>query len=116
MKTSDLKWISIWCRQFSVNFGDLFLNTGDSTDEPIAEGDDHDDDHDDDLPPPLLEPTNNAHDPTRHDPDWKDDSDAYSEPEGEAEHGHAHAEGAAGRVVAMMSSSLSVIVLAYLLI
>ena len=25
MKVSDLKWISVWCRKYSVNFGELVL-------------------------------------------------------------------------------------------
>ena len=24
-KVTNLRWISLWCRQFGVNFGDLFL-------------------------------------------------------------------------------------------
>ena len=33
------------------------------------------------LPPPLIEPVSNAHDPKSRDHDWKDDLDAYAEPE-----------------------------------
>ena len=25
VKVSDLKWISVWCREFSVNFGDFII-------------------------------------------------------------------------------------------
>lgn len=28
MKTSDLRWISVWCRQFRVDFGNLFFDKG----------------------------------------------------------------------------------------
>ena len=26
LKVNDLKWISVWCRKFSINFGDLILD------------------------------------------------------------------------------------------
>ena len=26
VKVTDLKWISLWCRQFGVNFGEAFLD------------------------------------------------------------------------------------------
>ena len=26
LKVSDLKWLSIWCRQFEVNFGDVIIS------------------------------------------------------------------------------------------
>jgi hypothetical protein len=34
IEVADLKWISVWCRRFSVNFGDLVIEK----DQPAAEG------------------------------------------------------------------------------
>jgi len=107
LKATDIKWLSVWCRRFRVNFGDMFfpedLSFEDNTLDVavLPEGDhDHDHDHDEDesadaegakpedLPPPLVEPTHNAHDPNRHDEGWKEDPDALSssaESEAEAE-------------------------------
>lgn len=73
LKSTDIKWLSVWCRAFRVNFGDLIFPDGL---ELAASGD-----VEDDLPPPLVEPTNNAHDPNRHDDDWDSDASAKSEPE-----------------------------------
>ena len=25
LKPKDIKWLSVWCRQFKVNFGDVFV-------------------------------------------------------------------------------------------
>jgi len=96
LKATDIKWLSVWCRQFRVNFGDMFFpedlafedNTLDSAVLP-----EHDDEESadaegakpEDLPPPLVEP-HNAHDPDhRHDEGWKEDPDALSEAESESE-------------------------------
>ena len=27
LKSSEIKWVSVWCRQFHVNFGDVFFPT-----------------------------------------------------------------------------------------
>lgn len=95
LKATDIKWLSVWCRRFRVNFGDMFFpedlafedNTLDSAVLP-----EHDDEESadaegakpEDLPPPLVEP-HNAHDPNRHDEGWKEDPDALSEAESESE-------------------------------
>ena len=63
MLVSDLKWLSVWCRHYSVNFGDTVIEipvvTGDidydqqedfSNPEPESEPELEDDD-DDELPP-----------------------------------------------------------------
>ncbi len=36
VEVSDLKWISVWCRRFSVNFGDLLIDNV-STESPLEE-------------------------------------------------------------------------------
>ena len=91
MKTTDLKWLSVWCRRFAVNFGDMFFPEGLTLDEEATAEDhhEHDDENDiedesipEDLPPPLIEPVN-SHDPSHRDHDWKDDSDVYSAAESE---------------------------------
>jgi len=91
LKATDLKWMSVWCRQFRVNFGDIFFPADLSvhSDDESADAETTDE-----LPPPIK-PVPNAHDPTRHDEDWKEDSDvAYSEAESEAE-SEGEAEGSA---------------------
>ena len=73
LKATDIKWLSVWCRRFRVNFGDMFfpedLSFEDNTLDVavLPEGDhEHDHDHDEDesadaegakpedLPPPLV--------------------------------------------------------------
>lgn len=85
VKMSDLKWMSVWCRQFAVNFGDVYFPADLKMDEEDVAIEQEEGSIPEDLPPPLIEPVHNAHDPNRHDEDWKDDSDAYSEPESESE-------------------------------
>jgi len=107
-QVSDLKWLSVWCRAFTVNFGDLVADftlggegseaEAESESEPETtdggESDDIDAHH-----PPLVSPeNNNAHDPhhrhhdhgDHHDHDHKHDADAEAEAEG-----YAGAEGEA---------------------
>ena len=84
MKTTDLKWLSVWCRRFAVNFGDMFFPE-DLTLEQAGDDDENDVEDEsipEDLPPPLIEPVN-SHDPSHRDHDWKDDPDAYSAAESE---------------------------------
>merc|ERR1711956_11655 len=104
-KATEIKWLSVWCRRFAVNFGDMSFAEDLSFEDNsldvaiLPEGDhDHDDDDadaegakpEDSLPPPLVEPTHNAHDPNRHDDGWKEDPDALSaSAEGEPELGHS---------------------------
>lgn len=79
LKSSDIKWLSVWCRAFHVNFGDMIF-----ADDLVSIPEE--------VPPPLIEPIHNAHDPNRHDEDWKEDADAESsasEPESESEPGSA---------------------------
>lgn len=90
---TDLKWISVWCRQFSVNFGDLVVperfslgkattvttastttTTATTTTTTTAATSSTTD-----LPPPLVHPSNTL------DHDHDEDSDVQSEPESEPE-------------------------------
>ena len=82
LKATDIKWLSVWCRAFSVNFGDIYfpddLSFSDSDLDSAVLTSDHDHEHHDEadesasaegsipdeLPPPLK-PVNNAHDPNR---------------------------------------------------
>lgn len=99
LKATDIKWLSVWCRAFQVNFGDLQfpkdLSFEDNTlDSAVLTGPSDDHDHEDeesadaegdkldDLPPPLLEPVHNAHDPNHRHHD--EDADALSEAESES--------------------------------
>ena len=97
INASDLKWLSVWCRAYSVNFGDTALTFPEpALGEPDKEDDEEKEeaavpegypepekDIPDDVPPPLIEPASipevsndihNAHDPNhRHDDDsWED--------------------------------------------
>ena len=69
LKATDIKWLSVWCRAFQVNFGDLSFPedlsfednsldsavlTGSSDDHEDEESADAEGDKLDDLPPPLL--------------------------------------------------------------
>lgn len=107
MKATDLKWLSVWCRQFSVNFGDVVF----PDDLELVEEDTEEVAIPEELPPPVIEPVHNAHDPNRHDEDWKEDGDAYSEAESESE---AEAESSAAQT-RLTLSMLFCIVCAYLL-
>ena len=39
VKVTDLRWISVWCKKFSVNFGDLFFDFNAQKDEERDEDD-----------------------------------------------------------------------------
>ena len=71
LKATDIKWLSVWCRAFQVNFGDLTFPEDlsfedNSLDSAVLTGPSDDHDHEDeegadaegdkldDLPPPLL--------------------------------------------------------------
>ena len=94
LKTTDLKWISVWCRAFQVNFGDLTFPDGLALEEATPESEPEPVTHaaipsskPTELPPPVLSPVDNdisnVHNTHRHD----QDADAYpeSEPESESE-------------------------------
>jgi len=104
IKVTDLKWFSVWCRQFKVNFADVIFPPNFKLDPSGGEtirgegeegsdssvkfdqgGHEHDQHHEDaeqehdGLPPPLKPPTSNAHPGDR---DHGEDPDV--QPEGEA--------------------------------
>jgi len=70
MKVSDLKWFSVWCRKFAVDFGSLEFDA--SALFPSS-----------DLPSPLA-PIDNSVDEAKAEPEPE------SEPESEAEPGYDH--------------------------
>ena len=37
LKVTDLKWISVWCRRFAINFGDFIFSSQDIQDENTFE-------------------------------------------------------------------------------
>jgi len=108
LKTSDLKWLSVWCRAFRVNFGDMFF-----PENLIEEEADAEDSIPDELPPPLIEPVN-AHDPSHRDNDWKDDSDVYSEAESASSEGEAESEGGSANIHHVSLATLLMITSVYL--
>jgi len=115
LKSTDLKWMSVWCRQFAVNFGDIFFPEDLTLEEKFEEIEEGIEESSipEELPPPLIEPVHNAHDPNRHDDDWKEDSDVYSEPESESE---AEAEGySSADTIGPMVSTLLLVAIAQLL-
>jgi len=103
LKATDIKWLSVWCRRFTVDFGslifpdDLVLDQSHAPEpikpeeepktEPEPETNYEHPQKPEELPPPVLSPVDNdisnAHNHHRHD----QDADAYpeSEPESETE-------------------------------
>ena len=88
LKSTDIKWLSVWCRAFSVNFGDLTFPDGlslpDKHPQPPTTPK-HSPKPTTELPPPVLSPVDNdisnVHNTPRHD----EDADAYPESEPESE-------------------------------
>merc|ERR1719219_1709764 len=72
MKAGDLKWISVWCRRFTVDFGNLIFP--DNLDLPTSEKQ---------LPHPLVPVDNN-------DVSGEPEPEGESEPEPEHDHDHDH--------------------------
>jgi len=70
MKVGDIKWLSVWCRKFSVDFGNLIFPTDLNlpTSKPAGE-----------LPAPLAPVDNSVAEP-----------EPESEPEPEHDHDHDH--------------------------
>ena len=68
LKASEIRWLSIWCRRFSVNFGDIFFPEDGVKFEKKEE-----------LPPPII-----GNDVEKKWGDSDDDA-AYAEPEAESE-------------------------------
>ena len=63
---ADLKWMSVWCRQFAVNFGDVYFPADLKMDEEDVAIEEEEESIPEELPPPLIEPIHNAHDPNRY--------------------------------------------------
>jgi len=123
LKTTDLKWLSVWCRAFRVNFGDMFFPEDLKLEETVVEEEDDDVEPlpenagiPEELPPPLVEPVQpiNAHDPHHRDEDWKDDSDAYSLPEAESESESAHGEPGSANIHHVSLATLIMIISVYI--
>jgi hypothetical protein len=97
VKVTDLKWFSVWCRQFAVNFGDLIFPENFTLDKSAVPSTTSTTD----LPPPLVHPSNDL-DEEEPRPTWED-PDVKPEPD---HHGKSRA-GSASNVVA---SSAAIIV------
>jgi len=85
----DFKWLSVWCRQFSVNFGDVIFKTEDHHDE----GDHHEEPKEGELPPPRIPPTTPRSTTAEYEytePDADGEPEGESEPESEPEDGYDH--------------------------
>jgi len=70
MKVSDLKWLSVWCRKFTVDFGSLTFDGSQFSPS---------------LPAPLAPPSNSVEEPAA-----EPEAEPESEPEAEAEPGYDH--------------------------
>merc|ERR1712072_1562929 len=89
-KATDIKWLSVWCRAFSVNFGDLTFPDGlalpdkhpqppttpKHSPQPTTEKN---------IPPPVLPDITNDIDLVHYTPRHDEDADAYPESEPESE-------------------------------
>ena len=62
LNVSDLKWFSVWCRQFSVNFGDLIFPENFTLDKTVTTVSSTTTTTD--LPPPLVHPDNTSTTPS----------------------------------------------------
>ena len=82
LKSTDIKWLSVWCRAFSVNFGDVIfpndLLPPHHSPKPLTV-----------LPPAVLSPINNdlstVHNTAGHGHDSDAEPETESEPELESE-------------------------------
>lgn len=95
MKVGDIKWLSVWCRKFSVDFGNLIFPT--DLNLPKSQPTD--------LPAPLAPVDNSVTEP---------EPEPETEPEPEPEHGHdghdhAHGEPEPHGAASVMGSSLAAI-------
>lgn len=97
LNVTDLKWFSVWCRQFSVNFGDLIIPESFSLDRTTVPtvSTTSTTTTTTDLPPPLVYPVNDIDEETH-----SDDSDVQAEPESEPDQDHHARHGAASSIVA----------------
>ncbi len=103
LNVSDLKWFSVWCRRFEVNFGDLIFPENFTLDKIVTTIPSTSSTTD--LPPPLVHPDNTIDDTINPD----EDSDVKPEPNDHEHDHHQPRRGAASNVV----SSSTAIVLSY---
>jgi len=76
MKVSDLKWLSVWCRRFTVDFGNVMF----PADLKIPGASD--------LPAPLVPPSNDLD--AKAEPEPESEPEPETEPEPESEPGYEH--------------------------
>merc|ERR1712179_732098 len=76
LKVSDLKWLSVWCRKFSVDFGNVIF----ATDVKIPGSSS--------LPSPIVPPSNDLK--PEPEPESEPEPETEPEPESESEPGYEH--------------------------
>lgn len=95
MKVGDIKWLSVWCRKFSVDFGNLIFPTDLNLPKSPATGGDS-------LPAPLAPVDNSVAEP-------EPEPESEPEPEPEHDHDHDHAHPEPPSAASVMGSSLAAI-------
>merc|ERR550534_2097160 len=106
MKVSDLKWLSVWCRKFTVDFGSL--NFDGSKFAPS-------------LPAPLAPPSNSVEEPATEpeaeaEPGYDHGSNSVAEPESEpSTKGEPEPEGASNAIFGSVASLVAALILAIVL-
>jgi len=80
LKVSDLKWLSVWCRKFSVDFGNVIF----ATDVKIPGSSS--------LPSPIVPPSNDLkpEPEPESEPESEPEPETEPEPESESEPGYEH--------------------------
>merc|ERR1719331_2475605 len=96
MKVGDIRWLSVWCRKFSVDFGNLIFPTDLNLPKSPATGGDS-------LPAPLAPVDNSVAEP-------EPEPETEPEPEPEHDHDHDHARAEPHAAASVMGSSLAAIV------
>jgi len=105
MKVGDLKWLSVWCRKFTVDFGSLVFPTDLNLPKSAGKGDG--------LPPPLAPVDNSVAEP-----EPESEPEPETEPEPESEPGydgsnHVNPEpeprGAASTLVTSLATITSIV-------
>jgi len=96
MKVGDIKWLSVWCRKFSVDFGNLIFPTDLNLPKSPAAGLD--------LPAPLAPVDNSVAEP-----EPEPESEPEPEPEHDHDHDHDHGHAEPHAAASVMGSSLTAI-------
>jgi len=96
MKVGDIKWLSVWCRKFSVDFGNLIFPTDLNLPKSPATGLD--------LPAPLAPVDNSVVEP-----EPEPESEPEPEPEHDHDHDHDHGHAEPHASASVMGSSLTAI-------